>query len=79
VGRVPQIASFADLGLDKAEVITGLGVAVPTQALIIGTRCGNIKRVRTEDLAVGSGWDIIIGLDTRKGGDGVLFSAIDDD
>jgi DNA gyrase/topoisomerase IV subunit A len=57
----------------------GLGVAVPKQTLIIGTRYGNIKRVRTEDLAIGIGWDIIIGLDTKKGGDGVLFSGVADD
>jgi DNA gyrase subunit A len=75
VGSVPLGAPFADLGLGKAEMIVGLGVVVPEQTLIIGTRRGNIKRVRTQDLSVGSSWSTIIGLD-QDNGDNVLFAGI---
>lgn len=74
VGRVPAEASFADLGLAKGETLIGGGVITSDSYLVIGTRAGNIKRVRTEDLTMSeASWASVIGL---NGQDEALFAGI---
>jgi DNA gyrase subunit A len=77
VGRIPPQVAFSDLGLDKGEYIVGIGLPVPGKYLVLGTRRGNVKRVRVEDLAMGeASWAGIIGL---NGDDELLFAAIASD
>jgi DNA gyrase subunit A len=76
VARMPGEATFAELSLGRDESVVGVGVAEPGQLLVLGTRAGNIKRVKVEDLA-GRGeatWGQIIGLEDDN--DRVLFAAV---
>jgi DNA gyrase subunit A len=79
VGRLPRTASFEALGLGKDEQIVGMGLLTDEGCLVLGTRQGRVKRVKTEDvksMAEGS-WAVIIGL----GGDddAVLFAGVGGD
>lgn len=74
VGRVPDEASFSELGLDKGETLIGGGIFTSGSYLVIGTRSGNIKRVRAEDLGMSeASWATIIGL---NGHDEALFAGV---
>ncbi len=77
VGLVPDKAGFVELGLAKGETLVGGGVVAPGHYLLIGTRTGNIKRTRVEDLPSGEAtWAGMIGLNEP---DEVLFAAIGSD
>ncbi len=77
VGRVPLEASFADLGLTKGEYLIGGGVLAPEHYLTIGTRTGQIKRTRVEDLGMSEvSWAGVIGLSDK---DEVLFAGVGSD
>lgn len=74
VGRVPAEATFADLGLGKGEYLIGGGVLTLDHYLTIGTRAGNIKRTKVEDLAMSeASWATVIGL---NGKDEALFAVV---
>jgi DNA gyrase subunit A len=74
VGRVPVEASFADLGLAKGEYLVGGGVLAPERFVTIGTRTGQVKRLRVEDLNMGeASWATVIGLGDK---DEILFAAV---
>ena len=80
VGRLPAEATFAGLGLDKGEVLTGGGVLTCDHPLrvVLGTRAGNIKRVKIEDLGMAeASWSAVIGLAGEN--DEVLFAAVASD
>lgn len=49
VGRIPTGANFAELGLDRGEILVGAGIAVPDHYLVLGTQAGNIKRTGLAD------------------------------
>jgi DNA gyrase subunit A len=74
VGRLPAGATFADLGVEKGEYIVGGGVSSPDHYLVLGTRAGNIKRIRIEDLNLAeASWAAAIGLVGEE--DELLFAA----
>lgn len=63
VGRIPTGANFAELGLDRNEILVGAGIAVPDHYLVLGTQTGNIKRTGLADLTGGeANWNMGIGL-----------------
>jgi DNA gyrase subunit A len=76
VARLPGEATFGDFGLGKDETIVGLGIAQPEQLLVLGTKQGNVKRVKVEDLAnrAEGSWAAVIGLEDDN--DRVLFAAV---
>jgi DNA gyrase subunit A len=77
VGRVPAAATFADLGLGKGEYLAGGGVIKPGQYLTLGTRAGNIKRAKVEDLTMSeASWAGVIGF---NGKDEILFAGVASD
>jgi DNA gyrase subunit A len=77
VGRVPSEASFADLGLTKGEYLMGGGLLTPGHFLTLGTRAGQIKRIKVEELSMSeASWAGVIGL---NGKDEVLFAAVASD
>jgi len=73
-GRLPRSATFQELGLAKGEQVVGLGRLSDDGCLVLGTRQGQVKRVRAEDVRSGAeaSWARIIGLGEE--GDGVLFA-----
>jgi DNA gyrase subunit A len=74
VGRVPPSATFAELGLGKGEYLIGGGVLTPDHYLTIGSRAGQIKRTKIQDLSMGeASWATVIGL---NGKDEALFAAV---
>ncbi|MBI1877626.1 MAG: DNA topoisomerase 4 subunit A [Chloroflexi bacterium] len=74
VGRLPAEATFADLGLTKGEYVIAGGVLAPDHYLTLGTRVGNIKRTKGEDLTMSeASWATVIGL---NGKDEALFAAV---
>jgi DNA gyrase subunit A len=79
VGRLPRTASFQDLGLSKGEQVVGLGILSGKRCLVLGTRQGQVKRVKAEDVtsSAEASWATIIGL--AGDGDGVLFGGVGDD
>jgi DNA gyrase/topoisomerase IV subunit A len=78
VGQVPAAATLADLGLGKGEYLIGGGVLTSDQYLTIGTRAGNIKRTRIEDLGMSqASWATVIGLSDKD--DEVLFATVASD
>jgi DNA gyrase subunit A len=78
VGRVPAAATFADLGLGKGEYLIGGGIIAPDQVLTIGSRAGNIKRTRVEDLSMSeASWATVMGLAGKD--DEALFAAVTGD
>ena len=70
VGRLPLAAGFEDLGLGKNEDVVGLGVLRDEDYLLIGTRQGQVKRVKAEDVRSGAeaSWATVIGLSGKDGG-----------
>lgn len=73
-GSVHRLA--AGISLEGNERVVSAGVADPTKLVVLGTRAGNIKRVKVEDaLNRAEGvWGGIIGLEDDK--DEVLMAAI---
>jgi DNA gyrase subunit A len=79
VGRLPQSASFEELGLSKGERIVGVGLLSDKICLVLGTRHGRVKRVKADDVkSTGeASWAMIIGLEGDD--DGVLFAGVGGD
>ncbi|GIK36976.1 MAG: DNA gyrase subunit A [Chloroflexota bacterium] len=77
IGSVPNGASFTELGLGKGEYLIGGSVISPGSCLVIGTRGGNIKRTKIDDLNMSeASWATVIGL---NGKDEVLFAGLGGD
>ena len=78
VGRLPRSASFQDLGLDKDEQVVGMGILTRGCYLVLGTRQGQVKRVKVEDVksSAEASWTTAIGLAGKE--DVVLFAGIGD-
>ncbi|MBE7473051.1 MAG: DNA topoisomerase 4 subunit A [Anaerolineales bacterium] len=77
VGRVPTEASFADLGLTKGEYLIGGGVLTSDAYLTLGTRSGQIKRTKVEDLSMSeASWATVMGLAEK---DEVLLAGVGSD
>jgi DNA gyrase subunit A len=74
VGRLRPVSTFKDLGLDRGEQVVGMGVLSKAGCLILGTKQGQVKRVKAEDVrsAAEASWASIIGLQAED--DGVLFA-----
>ncbi|MBN1661794.1 MAG: DNA topoisomerase 4 subunit A [Anaerolineae bacterium] len=74
VSRVPLSAGFEEMGLDKGEEVVGLGLLTRDNLLVVGTRAGQVKRVKAEDVKSGAEatWSTIVGLSGDN--DGVLFA-----
>jgi DNA gyrase subunit A len=64
VGRLPLSASFQDLGLARDEEIIGAGVLSDSCYLILGTKDGQVKRVKVEEIrsTAEASWATVIGL-----------------
>jgi DNA gyrase subunit A len=83
VGRLPRSASFEELGLSKGEQVVGTGVLTSECCLVLGTRRGQVKRVKVEDVksTAEASWAMVIGLggedDVRACG--VLFAGVGSD
>jgi DNA gyrase subunit A len=79
VCRVPLGASFEELGLAKGEEVVGMGLLTKDNLLVIGTRTGQVKRVKAEDVksSVEASWSTILGLSGDN--DGVLFAGTNGD
>ncbi len=79
VGRLPRSATFQELGLEKGEQVVGLGVLSKDCCLVLGTRRGQVKRVKAEDVRSGSeaSWAMIVGLSGPD--DGVIFAGTGND
>ncbi len=79
VGRLPRSASFEELGLAKGERVVGLGLLAKNCCLVLGTRRGQVKRVKADDVksSAEASWATVVGL----GGDddGVLFAGVGGD
>jgi DNA gyrase subunit A len=78
VGRLARAASFGESGLDatKGEQVVGMGIVSKDCCLVIGTRQGQVKRVKATDLisSAEASWSTIIGLAGED--DGVLFAGM---
>jgi DNA gyrase subunit A len=76
VGRLPRAATFEDIGLAKGEQVVGMGILAGECCLILGTRKGQVKRIKAQDAKTGAEatWSTIIGL--SNGDDGVLFAGV---
>jgi DNA gyrase subunit A len=76
VGRLPRAAGSGELGLDasKGEQVVGMSVLADDCCLVIGTRQGQVKRVKASDVRSSSeaSWSTIVGLAGED--DGVLFA-----
>ncbi len=79
VGRLPRSAGFEDLGLGKGEQVVGVGVLSDKSCLVLGTRRGQVKRVRAEDVksTAEASWATAIGLADED--DRVLFASVGSD
>jgi DNA gyrase subunit A len=79
VGRLTRSASFEDLGLNKDEQVVSAGVLSDACCLVLGTRQGRVKRIKTEDVKSTSeaSWATIIGLGEED--DVVVFAGLGDD
>ncbi|MGA9349827.1 MAG: DNA topoisomerase (ATP-hydrolyzing) [Anaerolineae bacterium] len=79
VGRLPRSASFEELGLSKEERVVGTGVLSSKCCLVLGTRRGQVKRVKAEDVksTAEASWAMVIGLGGED--DGVLFAGVGGD
>jgi len=64
VGRLPLAAAFEELGLDRGEQVVGAAVLAGDGSLVLGTRQGQVKRVKAEDVRAipEASWATIIGL-----------------
>jgi DNA gyrase subunit A len=75
VGRLPNKGGFDELGLDKNEYLVGIGKLDPDQYLTIGTRWGNLKRMKIADVLTSrseGAWTAAVGLEGSQ--DEVLFA-----
>jgi DNA gyrase subunit A len=79
VGRLPQTATFPELGLTKGEVIVAADTLSDGDSLVVGTSGGQVKRVKAGDVraAAEATWAPIIGLSGKE--DRVLFAGTGDD
>ncbi|MGD8518998.1 MAG: DNA topoisomerase 4 subunit A, partial [Anaerolineae bacterium] len=68
VGRLPQSATFEQLGLDKGEQVAGLGILSEESSLLLGTYQGRVKHVKVEDVQSSpeASWSTIIGLGGKE-------------
>ncbi len=78
VGRLPQSASYSELGLGSGEQAVGADILTEDGCLIVGTREGQVKRIKAGDVrsSAEATWATIIGLTE---GDQVLFAGVGDD
>ena len=79
VGRLPRSVSFEDLGLSKGEYVVGVGVLSDKSCLVLGTRRGQVKRVKAEDVksTAEASWATVVGLADED--DRVLFAGVGGD
>jgi DNA gyrase subunit A len=81
VGRVPREAGFGELGLDtsKGEQVVGMAILADDCYLVLGTRQGQVKRVKAGDVrsTAEASWSTIIGLASAD--DAVLFAGMGGD
>jgi len=79
VGRLPRSASFEELGLSKGERVVGADILSGKCCLVVGTRRGQVKRIKAEDVksTTEASWSMIIGLNGAD--DGVLFAGTGSD
>lgn len=77
IGRLPQQATFPDLGLKDDEQIIGCGIFKDESYLILVTRSGNVKRISLADCIPGRAettWGLVIGLSNEN--DEVILASI---
>ena len=76
VGRLSRSASFQELGLGKDEQVIAAGILSDSCYLILGTKAGQVKRVKAEDVkgSAEASWAMVIGLAGEQ--DRVLFAGI---
>jgi DNA gyrase subunit A len=80
VGRLSRSAGFEELGLSKGERVVGVGVLSSDEScLVVGTRQGQVKRVRAEHVmsTAEASWAMVIGLGGEE--DEVLFAGVGGD
>ncbi len=79
VGRLPRSSGFKDLGLETGEQVIGGGVLSKGCCLVLGTRQGQVKRVKAEDFrsSTEASWVTVIGLAEKD--DAVLFAGLADE
>ena len=79
VGRLPRVASFEELGLSKGERVVGVGILSDKSCLVLGTRQGQVKRVKAEDVrsTAEASWAAVVGLAGED--DRVLFAGVGGD
>ncbi|MBM4465152.1 MAG: DNA topoisomerase 4 subunit A [Chloroflexi bacterium] len=79
VGRLPRSVSFEELGLGKGERVVGVGILAEKSCLVLGTRRGQVKRVKAEDVtsSAEASWAMVIGLADED--DAVLFAGMGGD
>ncbi len=74
VGFVPAAATGTQLGLGAGEHVIGVSVVDREGYLILGTRCGRVKRARVTDLSLlDREWGPVIGL---ADSDELLFGGV---
>ena len=79
VGRLPRSASFEELGLSRGERVVAAGILSEKSCLVVGTRQGQVKRVKAEDVksSAEASWAMVIGLAGED--DAVLFAGVGGD
>jgi DNA gyrase subunit A len=79
VGRLPRTTSFEELGLGKEEQVVGVGILSDKSCLVLGTRQGQAKRVKAEDVksTAEASWATVVGLASED--DRVLFAGVGGD
>jgi len=79
VGRLSRSAGFEELGLSKGERVVGAGILSEKSCLVLGTRRGQVKRVKAEDVTstAEASWAMVIGLGGED--DAVLFAGVGGD
>ncbi len=95
VGRLPRSAGFEELGLSKGERVVGVGILSEktctepvlslvegpcrSSCLVLGTRRGQVKRVKAEDVksTAEASWAMVVGLGGED--DAVLFAGVGGD
>jgi DNA gyrase subunit A len=79
VGRLHRSADFRALGLDREEQVIGLGLVTGDCYLVVGTRHGQIKRIKAQDVTSGAeaSWSTVIGLTSSD--DAALFAGVGGD
>jgi DNA gyrase subunit A len=79
VGRLPGSASFEELGLSEGERVVGVGILSDKSCLLLGTRQGQVKSVKAEDVrsTAEASWATVVGLAGED--DRVLFAVVGGD